>query len=171
MKSKSTKIWLIADTHFGHEKLIEWGRPEDFEERLILGLSCIGKDDVLIHLGDFCIGEDDLNHKQFMLALPDCKKILIRGNHDNKSDTWYYNHGWDFVSEFFINTFFGKRFCFSHIPDPPMAGVNYNIHGHTHGNAHRDIDVRDYYNKDYHIEIAPELTNYQPVLLTQKLIK
>lgn len=28
------KIWLITDTHFGHDMLIQYGRPTDFTERI-----------------------------------------------------------------------------------------------------------------------------------------
>lgn len=165
---KVDKIYITTDTHFSHKKLIEWGRPKDFEERLWKGFEVIKENDLLIHLGDFCIGNDELNHNLFMERVKG-KKIFVRGNHDNKSNTWLYNHGWDFVCREFKDKFFGLSFTFTHIPIPKNE-TDYNIHGHTHGNMHRNIDVRDYYDKSFHIEIAPEIDNYQPTLLNQKII-
>jgi len=35
------KIYITTDTHFGHKKLIEWGRPEDFEDKIVNGFKQI----------------------------------------------------------------------------------------------------------------------------------
>lgn len=162
------KIWLITDTHFSHKKLIEWGRPPDFEEKLWKGLSVIGDDDLLIHLGDFCIGNDAENHARFMEVVK-CTKIFVRGNHDNKSDSWLYKAGWDFVCREYKNKHFGLHITFSHIPIKRNE-TSRNVHGHTHGNTHRDIEIQPFYDTSFHIELAPETSNYMPVLLNQKLL-
>ncbi len=161
------KIYLTTDTHFGHDKLIEWGRPQDFENQLWKGFEVIQQEDMLIHLGDFCIGNDERHHNEFMERVKGTK-IFVRGNHDNKSDTWLYSHGWDFVCREFKNKYMGKHLTFTHIPIPKNE-TDHNVHGHTHGNVHRDFEVRDFYDKEFHIELAPEINNYKPVLLTQKL--
>ena len=163
-----TKVFLVSDTHFGHAKLIEWGRPPDFEDRLWKGLEVVQDLDVLIHLGDFCIGEDEKNHCGFMNRVKGTK-IFVRGNHDHKSDSWLYRMGWDFVCDEYKNRHFGKSITFTHIPIP-RNGTDHNVHGHTHGNMHRDKDVRDYYDKTFHVEVAPENTDYKPILLTQKIL-
>lgn len=53
------KIWITTDTHFGHDMLIQYGRPTDFSERIFKGLEQVSPGDMLIHLGDFCIGKDE----------------------------------------------------------------------------------------------------------------
>lgn len=163
MKPVETRVWIVSDTHFSHAKLIEWGRPPDFEEKLWKGLQCVQDGDILIHLGDFCIGNDEVNHKRFREEVKGTH-IFVRGNHDNKSDSWLYRMGWDFVCDEFKNKYHQKNLTFTHIPIHKNE-TDFNIHGHTHGNIHRDKNVRDYYDKDFHIEVAMENTNYLPLTL------
>jgi len=167
-------IHLITDTHFGHEMMSsKFGiRPKGFEQQIFDKLASLPEDSTLIHLGDFCIGTDDYWHRAFTETTPPRRKVLVRGNHDNKSDSWYYERGWDFVCSSFIGKYFGKRVLFSHIPKDhshyPYTEIN--IHGHTHGDLHRDEEIKPFYDHSYHIEIALEKTGLSPVMLSQKLI-
>ena len=53
------KFWVISDTHFNHDNLIEYcARPKDHGDRLKRALFTIPDTDTLIHLGDVCIGGD-----------------------------------------------------------------------------------------------------------------
>jgi calcineurin-like phosphoesterase family protein len=174
------KYWIITDTHFGHRKMEEYcGRPANFEELIFKGLKQIQPDDVVIHLGDFCIGEDEKWHNAWNSALFANKKILVRGNHDKKSDTWYYSHGWHSVVDSFSIHYLGNFITFSHIP---IKGIqNKNIHGHFHNNLHRLLEGKyvvegekerndkdfplELYNKNIYKLLAIEDTNYKPVLL------
>jgi len=163
--NKNVKVWVITDTHFGHSKLIEYGRPDNFEEQISKNLmSKIDVDDILIHLGDFCFGED-LAWNYWMKNYVFGKHFLVKGNHDNKSNVWYLKNGWDFVCYYFSDSYFGKKILFSHMPLPKMHGVDINIHGHWHDNDHRKIESIDFYDENYHKLLAIEHTNYQPVLL------
>jgi len=163
-------IYLIADTHFGHEREIEFGRPHGYEQKILTSLSKILSDgDVLIHLGDFCIGKDEFWHQEFVGNLIGIKRILVRGNHDKKSDSWYYDHGWHFVCRSFSNTTHGKRIIFTHIPclyDPDEFDCN--IHGHLHDNRHRgspeDFIFQDGVTRTMKL-ISMEHSNYQPISL------
>lgn len=167
-------VYIISDTHFNHKKLIEYGRPADFEDRILNNLRSIPKGSLIIHLGDFCIG-DDLNsaYKWNSATQGMYGRVLVRGNHDKKSNAWHLDRGFEFVCTQFIDKYFGKRIIFSHIPVKPedYPTVDLNIHGHTHGNSHRDKDVRHYMDPKFHREIAPEIQNYGPVLLTEKFLK
>lgn len=50
-------IYIITDTHFNHSAMIPYcGRPENFDELIWKGLDQLKDDDILIHLGDICIG-------------------------------------------------------------------------------------------------------------------
>ena len=131
------KTYLISDTHFGHKKMIEYcGRPNDFEEIIWNNLDKINDyENTLIHLGDFCIGQDEHFHSMFETYK--FKKILVLGNHDNKSNSWYLNKGWDFVCENFVNKYFGKKIMFSHTPLKLYNNEDLNIHGHFHNNLPR----------------------------------
>lgn len=160
------KIYAISDTHFNHKKLIEYGRPDNFEELILKSLK-ESSGDLLIHCGDFCIGKNEESHKLFMEASSGFKKkILVKGNHDTQSDNWYYEHGWDFVCESFVSKIFGKRYIFTHIPIPKNEKFDKNIHGHMHGNTHRDKDITGYDNT-WHFDLAPEIRNYKLVNVEQ----
>ncbi len=170
------RIWLTTDTHFGHAKMVELcGRPEDFASRIFDGYKQLRDGDVLLHLGDFCIGKDESWHTQFKFytGFPSkkLKRWLVRGNHDRKSNSWYIDHGWDWVGEGMELEMFDKRILFTHRPNPitikPLRR-EINIHGHLHNTGHHD-DVR--LTPSYHTLLAIENTNYQPVLLERFLIK
>ena len=120
-------------------------------------------DDVVIHLGDICLGKDEEWNNKFT-ALPG-KKILVKGNHDRKSTAWYYSHGWDTVCYSFSLGFEGNIILFSHQPKEHIHGHNMNIHGHWHNNDHlKDPEVMKFYTP-FHKLLAIEYTNYQPILL------
>jgi len=160
------KIYLISDTHFGHDAMIQYcGRPKGFEELLWKGMQILQEDDILIHLGDICIGKNADWHAKYIEPLP-CKKILVRGNHDKKSDKWYLEHGWDFVCNQFKNKMYGKKIVFSHMPVVWDGDYEMNVHGHFHNSDHRRhepelLAVKNGYQK----LIAVEWTEYKPVLL------
>lgn len=161
--------WLTTDTHFNHKKLIEYGRPEDFEQKITNGLKLIKQGDILIHLGDVCIGMDYYMNK-IITELP-CKKWLIKGNHDNKSINWYLEHGWDFVGRTMTQKLFGKVILFSHEPKAWDGYYELNIHGHLHDCDHRreTPEVMAVLN-GYQKLLALEYTNYLPVML-EKFIR
>ena len=173
------KIFLISDTHFNHSKMVEYcGRPKDFSEIIKKELlKSISKDDILIHLGDVCFGNDKENNNWFGENL-NCRKWLVRGNHDNKSNAWYLENGWDFVCDSFVFKFEGKKILFSHQP-LKIADNDFNIHGHFHNalprllrgewkvDGEKERNEQDLLNltSDKHKLIALEETKYKPVLL------
>lgn len=169
-----TPIYVTGDTHLNHKQLIEWGRPKDFEMRELQALRKIPSDAYLLHLGDFCIGDDAAQSDRFLAFVGHVKhRVLVRGNHDHKTNTWYLQHGWSAVVESMELLVHGKRIVFTHIP-VDRHGYNWcdlNVHAHTHSDGHRDKDVGHLLTPGYHIEYAPETHNYEPLLLTDKVIK
>lgn len=167
-------IYVTGDTHINHKKLIEWGRPVDFERRILASHADIPAQAILLHLGDFCIGRDDMSHSAWNLVTGHVKtRVLVLGNHDKKSKAWYLDRGWDLVVDQLIMRLWGKNVIFSHIPvDPKLwPEIDINVHAHTHGNGHRDRDVGGFLSGQFHREVAMELTNYYPILLTDKFVK
>jgi calcineurin-like phosphoesterase family protein len=160
------KIWLTTDTHFNHKALIEYGRPVDFEEQIKKKLKqSVKPEDLLIHLGDVCIGNDIENNNWFKKELG-CKTYLLRGNHDRKSFNWYFNNGWDVVADRLDMELFGKKMCFTHIPVAWDGYFEINYHGHFHDTDHRRNEPE--FNKilcGYNKLISLEMTKYSPVLL------
>jgi calcineurin-like phosphoesterase family protein len=164
------KIWVVSDTHFAHTKLEEWGgRSGDWQDKLWAGIEAIPSNDILIHLGDICIGDDLEVHARIRELC--CRTILIRGNHDKKSVSWYLNHGWDMVMDGMELLFHGNYLHLTHRPARPQGNTTWNIHGHTHGNLHRSEESRDYYSPKYHIDISPEIVGYVPIRLDSLLKK
>lgn len=82
-------IWFISDTHFGHANIIKYcERPfkdvQDMDESMIKNWnSVVGADDVIYHLGDFCLG-DDVAFKDYISRLNGQIKILNNPTHHDK---------------------------------------------------------------------------------------
>ncbi len=170
------KTFLITDTHFNHAKVIEYcDRPLDFEERILKNcLDMIKEDDTLIHLGDICIGNDKESHAKYIEPIKGTK-ILVRGNHDKRSDNWYLNHGWDFVCDSFTGTYFGKKVLFSHTPQIDKGDFDLNIHGHLHNKLYRIQYDGGEMNMEFarrltdkHKLLSIEYADYKPFLLTDQ---
>lgn len=149
MKTRSN-IWVIADTHFGHGMLVREGyRPKGFEELILNNLKeYVKKDDVLIHLGDVELGRVE-NFSPYGRV-----RILIKGNHDSRTDNVYYDMGFTAVCNGLLFEKFGKRIWFSHEPEEIDEDIDFNIHGHTHGKGEA-ISPK-------HIPIFFEGTSYEP---------
>lgn len=164
-------IYVISDTHFGHEKLILDGvRPEGYDQELKASLLDLKATDILYHLGDVCIcPEQHKIHKEFIMPIK-AKKILLKGNHDNKSNNWYLNNGWDFVARILYDKIFGKNIYFSHEPFyHAMHMFDVNIHGHLHDEKHRKY--MEGINTEKHILISLERTGYRPLSLEKILME
>lgn len=163
-------IWLTTDTHFNHRKLetFDPGRPANFERLISKPLYNLPYGDVLIHLGDICIGQDTKMHNTYILPIQ-AKKILIRGNHDRKSYEWYTAHGWDAVADGLRLEMFGKKILLSHMPQKNDGWYDINIHGHFHnaladGIFRHEPEFREILNEKHKL-LALEYVNYQPVTL------
>ena len=82
-------IWFTSDTHFYHSNIIGFcKRPfknvEDMNETLIENWNrVVGQDDIVFHLGDFCLGGSAEWTK--ILDRLNGKIYLIMGNHDLKN--------------------------------------------------------------------------------------
>lgn len=158
--------WLISDTHFNHTKLEEWGgRSGDWQEQIWEGIRAIPAGDTLIHMGDISIGGDHEIAEKWQDATKGLKCILVRGNHDKRGVQWYMEHGYGTVLDGFELIFQGHYLHFTHRPARPQGNTTWNIHGHTHGNMHRSEEYNDFYSKDYHIDISPELVGFAPLRL------
>ena len=86
---KGEKLFFTADTHFNHANIIKFcNRPfksvEQMNETLITNWnSVISEDDIVFHLGDFCLGGAAEWTK--LLDRLNGKIYLILGNHDLKN--------------------------------------------------------------------------------------
>ena len=179
------RIFITSDTHLGHANMIPYcGRPENFTELILSNFGKILKPgDILIHLGDICIGKDAEWNARFSLATLGVKCILVKGNHDRKSDSWYLDNGWDFVCHTFSMRTHGLKIVFSHMP-VPLSDNDLNIHGHFQNLLNKNYD-RDWESQDpeyknrhslehatlNHVNISIEEANYLPILMNDNFLK
>jgi calcineurin-like phosphoesterase family protein len=78
--------FFTSDTHFGHAKAIEHGRPfasvPEMEEVMVERWNkVVGHSDVVFHLGDFAMGQREFVVPHFGRRLNGLK-YLVAGNHD-----------------------------------------------------------------------------------------
>ena len=158
-------IWLLPDTHFNHKGMLHLcGRPHDYEKRIDHAVKTAVQDsDTLVHLGDICLGGDQEVHDRYIKQWPG-KKILIRGNHDKQSVTWYFRIGWDCVCDYFGLEYFGKKVLLSHRP-MDLGEAEVNIHGHFHNSGHRRGEQDGVPRTGDHVLLALEWMNYHPIQL------
>ena len=128
------QIWLTTDTHFGHANMVKLcHRPEDFEKRIIDNwYQVVQPEDIVIHLGDVTWHVKD--YLDNVVAKLPGKKILVRGNHDEKSLMYYMKHGFDLAVDSLSMKYRGLDILFTHEPKI-FHEHDINIHGHLHNNT------------------------------------
>ena len=133
-------VWLISDTHFGHEKTCtvfkrEDGSPlrpfssaEEMDEFMVKAWNeRVRPNDKVYHLGDVVIAKKSLT----ILKRLNGDKVLIRGNHDIFKLADYTEHFRDIRGYHVMN-----GLILSHVPvhTDSLARFGCNIHGHLHAN-------------------------------------
>lgn len=159
----SNRVFIIADTHFGHKNVIQFEaehRPfstiEEHDDELVRRWNdTVRKNDTVWHLGDVLFGEAAFD----TLARLNGVKRLVLGNHDGYPAEKYLQH---FSS---VHGCVRLRGCiFTHMPVHPAQLARYraNIHGHTH---HYVIDDARY------VCVSVEQTGLAPVLLDTVMLR
>ena len=138
-KNMNDKIWFCSDTHFNHANIIEYcNRPyhdiTEMSETIIANWNnVVNKDDIVWHLGDFCLGPDQKKTIPQLVSRLNGKINLVLGNHDHHSIDFYYKSGFNRVYDrpVIINNFV----ILSHAPLEWVKDPMYNIFGHVHDNV------------------------------------
>lgn len=119
--------YFIGDFHFGHKNIIKFERIEfmSIEEHDAFIIAAINNVvtplDTLYVLGD--VGS------LAPVAQINGRKILIKGNHDKRSDAAYLGY---FAEVYNTPIYLNKRLVLSH--EPIMVNTDVmNVHGHLHG--------------------------------------
>ena len=154
-------IWTLTDTHFGHMNMCDFeNRPLNFSDKILKNTKTVVRpEDILIHLGDFCIGQDEKWHKEFFSRVK-VTSWLVLGNHDKKSMTWYLSHGWGMVCSSVLLKLYGKKILLSHHREELLPEGVINVHGHSHSKGVSD---------ETHIALAIEKMGYAPGTLRKIL--
>ena len=176
--------WIISDTHFGHNRIIELaGRPENHDEIMIRNWQDSIKDsDMVLHLGDLGLrwGKPTSLVEQ-VRELPG-EKYMIWGNHDDNPESFYNDLGFTMIDDFTavfnaeiwhnLGDDFSdhniRTIMFSHYPRiEPTLEWDINIHGHIHTSGWPPEASLD---KDYR-NVSIEYMSYMPVRLYDILFK
>lgn len=158
--SSNNRVFAIADTHFGHRKVIEFeavARPfasiEEHDRALVERWNAtVRPQDTVWHLGDVYFGGRD-NHA--LLGSLNGLKRLVMGNHDM--------YPLEIYQQYF------KRICgvaeyrhciLSHIPVERGQAYRYaaNVHGHLHSKRMAD---------PWYQCVSVEHTDLRPVLFDE----
>jgi calcineurin-like phosphoesterase family protein len=167
------RIWVLSDTHFGHENMYRFTHTvegitrrvreafadarEGDAEMVRRWAAQVATTDIVYHLGDLTMERSARGRTLLTSILPFLPghKRLILGNHDHLDVRDYRALGFEKVLS---SRRFGSQVLLSHIPVHPMAlhGALVNVHGHTHalpdyGPQYRNVSV--------------ERINYTPILL------
>ena len=143
-------VFLISDTHFGHEKtctvfkrkdgtpLRPFSCAEEMDEFMVKAWNeRVRPNDKVYHLGDVVINRKFLN----ILGRLNGDKVLVRGNHDIFKLEDYTQYFRDIRGYHVMN-----GLILSHVPvhADSLARFGCNIHGHLHANRVTkacDVDV------------------------------
>lgn len=158
------KYFIISDTHFNHENIIKYcNRPfksvDEMNRAMIKNWNeTVSNKDIVIHLGDVALGSKEEAKK--IIQQLNGRKILIKGNHDNWTDEFYKECGFEYVSKFPI--LWNDFYLLSHAPLQLSETTPYfNFYGHVH-------------NDEKYIESATtkcvcvERIGYRPMLIMEK---
>lgn len=169
----SKRIWVISDTHFGHENILKFTTPdgsnlrpfsdvEEMDECMVDNWnSVVRPGDKVYHLGDVMFGDKEQFGK--LWAKLNGSKRLIVGNHDDIK--WLSSGG------FFKKVYMWRKFAdcvLTHVPIHESGLYTHrhaqegkmllNIHGHIHGNKSPT---------EWHRCVCVEHINYTPVDLEE----
>ncbi len=129
-------IYFTSDTHFGDERLNLYGRdlvcktPEEMDEYIIKRWNeTVKPEDTVYHLGDVAMSADAL---ATVLPFLNGKKILIKGNYDDKIDDEILNEYFDEVYKNYKLKHENTLFFLNHYPEKG-DDMMFNIVGHIHG--------------------------------------
>lgn len=127
-----SEVFLISDTHFFHQKILEFCRPqfktvEEMNEAIVENWNKkVTKRDSVWHLGDLCFGPV---HNLDIVKRLNGIKNLVMGNHDQ--------YGIRVYADLFNKIEAAKKYdgyLLTHVPIHP--GQFYRFKGNVHGHLH-----------------------------------
>lgn len=163
------KTYFISDLHFGHKNIIKlcnrpFATPEEMDKTLTENWNnTVAKEDKVFVLGDVSFYPQEKTKK--IITNLNGQKLLVKGNHDEKSNQWYVDCGFKKVYD--MPVLFQDFFLLSHKPLEwlDQEGVFGNFHGHIH-NDHRYLHITQ---RSYNVSV--EINNYTPVLFEDMVAK
>lgn len=151
--------YIIADTHFGHENIIEYCERPFADAREMNATMVerwnekVGPEDTVIHLGDVRHHPDTMGASSW-LNLLNGDILLVRGNHDGGVgqnnmvvENATIQHG---------------RYTF-YLEHQPVGVNGWQIHGHVHNN---DVVTYPFIHPGrQNVNVSVELIGYEPLAM------
>lgn len=161
------KVWLISDTHFGHEniyKFVGFDKVTRIRERFDNAREgdaymfdrwndLVRPEDHIYHLGDVAMSMAPYVHR--IRSLPGHKRLIL-GNHDKDPMKVYADAGFQKIMS--VRMWDRKVVILTHMPihEDGLSHSKANIHGHIHQRVMKD---------PRYVNVSVERTNYEPVEL------
>jgi len=170
-------IYIISDNHFNHWNINKYCkrrfRSLDEMNRTMIKKwnNTIREQDIVISLGDIVFTKGESSKIFKIIKQLKGRKILVKGNHDRKSYSFYLSHGFDFICERFDWYYNHKKILFLHDPNKitseDIKKHDFIIHGHIH-NKLKMIRKRK---NCILANVSVEQINYTPISLISLLYK
>lgn len=135
------KVFFTSDTHFYHTNIIDFcKRPfkeiEEMNETLIANWNkTVGPNDIIFHLGDFCLGDSEKWNR--ILDRLNGNIYLILDNHDLRNFRKSYEERFKSVTMQMNIEIENQKICLNHYPflcyDGSYNG-DWQLFGHVHTN-------------------------------------
>jgi len=167
-----SQIWFTSDTHFGHDRDFVWGvrgfkNVDEMNKEIIKRWnSVVAKDDIVYHLGDVMLGENERG-LYYLKQLKGTIYIAL-GNHDTSTRADLYRNCYnvaDVQLEYRIKA--GKRtLILNHYPVITANGEDTRtlcLYGHTHQTTNF------YENRPYMYHVGVDSHNCYPIKLEDVL--
>lgn len=167
-------IFLISDTHWGHEKpyttflredgslLRHHGSAKEGDEAMIKNWNnTVKTTDKVYHLGDAFMTTKSQWIDNIMNRL-NGEKVLIKGNHDVAKLSVYAEHFKDVRAYHVL-----ANLVLSHVPlHPESISERWlgNVHGHLHYHTVKDSSGKD---DPRYLNVSVERINYTPIALEE----
>lgn len=167
------RIFVTSDTHFGHDREFLWGprgftNYEDHDTEVIRRWNeVVGEDDIVYHLGDVMLGNN--NYGMGCLAVLNGHIKIIPGNHDTATRLELYKKLPNVEVLGYAEMLRYKKYNFylshhptmtSNLEKAPFLRMHLiNLFGHTHQNKQFYQDI------PFMFHVGMDSNNCTPILL------
>ncbi|MDE6575622.1 MAG: metallophosphoesterase [Muribaculaceae bacterium] len=172
-KFEASRVFFTSDTHFNHANIISYcKRPfrdiHEMNETIIANWNnVIGPDDIVFHLGDFCLGGAEEWNR--ILSRLNGKIYLILGNHDLNNIRQGVTDVFEYVAMSMCIQIGKKKIYLNHFPYLCFEGGYHNdvwqLFGHVHTRASNSgIDAeRLRYLYPTQLDVGVDNNNFTPL--------
>ncbi len=176
-KFDASRVFFTSDTHFNHTNIIAYcQRPfrnvYDMNETIIANWNnVVGPDDIVFHLGDFCLGGADEWNR--ILERLNGKIYLILGNHDLKNIRQGLIDRFEHIAMSMCIQIRKKKIYLNHFPYLCFeGGYNHDVwqlFGHVHTRpSNTGIDAsRLQYLYPIQLDVGVDNNNFTPLSFEQ----